>query len=158
MRSPPFTIGFALTDSNYSTQESSRMAEPSGKIVARPMVARACGHEQEFQHYSIDKYRAQRLMKFKSTRCADCVAKLVDEQRQAVAVLPKKGEAVRMLPIGTALSMTLNPKGIWVGKLIAEGKTVEITGVDGGGPQSVLTALARQWAMEAGAGKETAEV
>ena len=35
------------------------MTEPSGKIVDRPMVVRACGHQQEFQHYSVDKYRAQ---------------------------------------------------------------------------------------------------
>ncbi len=40
------------------------MTEPSGRIIARPMVARACGHQQEFQHYEVDKYRAQRLAKF----------------------------------------------------------------------------------------------
>ena len=53
------------------------MTEPSGKIVARPMVVRACGHQQEFQHYEVDKYRAQRLAKFQQTRCAECAAKLV---------------------------------------------------------------------------------
>ncbi len=37
---------------------------PTGEVVARPMVRRACGHEQEFQHYAVDKYRAQRLAKF----------------------------------------------------------------------------------------------
>jgi hypothetical protein len=46
------------------------MTEPSGKIVARPLVVRACGHAQEFQHYAVDKYRAQRLAKFQRTRCA----------------------------------------------------------------------------------------
>ena len=35
------------------------MTEPSGKIVARPMVTRSCGHQQEFQHYEVDKYRPQ---------------------------------------------------------------------------------------------------
>ena len=59
------------------------MANPSGEIVARPMVVRACGHQQEFQHYAVDKYRAQRLAKFQKTRCATCVAKLNEEQRQA---------------------------------------------------------------------------
>ena len=37
---------------------------PKGEIVARPMVVRACGCLQEFQHYAVDKYRAQRLAKF----------------------------------------------------------------------------------------------
>jgi hypothetical protein len=46
------------------------MTQPSGKIVGRPMVVRACGHEQEFQHYAVDKYRAQRLAKFQQTRCS----------------------------------------------------------------------------------------
>jgi hypothetical protein len=45
------------------------MTEPSGKIVARPMVVRACGHQQEFQHYTVDKYRAQRLAKFPDPLC-----------------------------------------------------------------------------------------
>jgi hypothetical protein len=49
------------------------MTQPSGKIVARPMVVRACGHEQEVQHYAVDKYRAQRLAKFQGTRCAECL-------------------------------------------------------------------------------------
>ena len=66
------------------------MTEPSGKIVARPMVVRACGHEQEFQHYTVDKYRAQRQAKFQSTRCPDCVAKLVEEERKALP--PRRGE------------------------------------------------------------------
>jgi uncharacterized protein with PIN domain len=64
------------------------MSEPSGKIVARPMVARACGHKQEFQHYEVDKYRAQRLAKFQGTRCAECVAKLNEEQQRAADAVP----------------------------------------------------------------------
>ena len=56
---------------------------PKGEIVARPMVARACGCLQEFQHYAVDKYRAQRLAKFQQSRCPACVARLVEEQRRA---------------------------------------------------------------------------
>ena len=52
------------------------MGVPTGEIVARPMVARACGCLREFQHYAVDKYRAQRLAKFQKTRCEVCVAKL----------------------------------------------------------------------------------
>src|SRR5262245_19482052 len=85
--------------------ESSGMTEPSGRIVARPMVTRACGHQQEFQHYEVDKYRAQRLAKFQKTRCADCAAKLVEEQKRAAEALPKKGEALKLLPPGTQVSL-----------------------------------------------------
>jgi hypothetical protein len=68
------------------------MGVPTGPIVARPMVARAC--VCEFQHYAVDKYRDQRLAKFQQTRCPVCVAKLEEERRQAVAARPAKGEAV----------------------------------------------------------------
>src|SRR5881227_1965946 len=68
---------------------------PSGEIVARPMVVRACGCEQEFQYYKVDKYRAQRLAKFQGSRCPACVAKLQEEQKRA-AGLPK-GEALKAL-------------------------------------------------------------
>src|ERR1700730_5663943 len=119
------------------------MTEPSGKIVARPMVVRACGHQQEFQHYAVDKYQAQRLAKFQKTRCADCVAKL-NEQQQRMAPIPK-GEALKLPPPGTEVSWTLGPDGAWGGILVADGTTVEATGVAGVAPQSVIVALARLW-------------
>jgi hypothetical protein len=118
---------------------------PSGEIVARPMVARACGCLQEFQHYAVDKYRAQRQAKFQKTRCPACVAKLVEEQRIA-ATLPKKGEAFKLLPNGTQIALTRRPNGIWAGTLTAEGATVEATGE---GPQGLTVALARLWAARA---------
>src|ERR1700682_964345 len=100
------------------------MTEPSGKIVARPMMARACGHQQKSEHYMVDKYRAQRLAKFQKTRCADCAAKVVEEQRRAPEALPKKGEALQSLPPGTQLSLTRLPDGSWAGTLSADGATV----------------------------------
>src|SRR5271166_1195199 len=100
------------------------MTEPSGKIVARPMVVRACGHQQGFQHYSVDKFRAQRLAKFQKTRCAECAAKLVEEQKRAAEALPKKGEVIRLLPPGTQLALTRQPDGCWAGTLTADGKKV----------------------------------
>jgi hypothetical protein len=133
------------------------MTEPSGEIVARPMVARACGHRQEFQHYAVDKYRPQRLAKFQRTRCAECAAKLAEEQRRAAEALPKKAEALKGLPPGTQVSLTRQPDGSWAGTLSAEGKTVATAGVAGAGPQSVLVALARLWVSEAGAGREAGE-
>jgi hypothetical protein len=124
------------------------MAEPTGKIVARPMVVRACGHEQEFQHYAVDKYRAQRLAKFQQTRCATCVAKLVEEEQRIADSLPSKGDLLKSLPAGTQVSLTRQADGSWAGSLTAGGTKVEGAGVAGAGPQSVIVALARQWATE----------
>ena len=123
------------------------MAVPTGEIVARPMVARACGCMCEFQHYAVDKYRAQRLAKFQKTRCAECVAKLNEEHRRAAAEIPKKGEAIQMLPVGTQLAMSRKPDGTWSGKLVAGAKTVE---ADGAGPQGLTIALARLWLSASG--------
>src|SRR5207244_58491 len=130
------------------------MTQPSGKIVARPMVARACGHEQEFQHYAVDKYRAQRLAKFQRTRCAECVAKLAEEQKLAASALPKKSEALKSLPAGTQVSLTLRPDGTWAGTLSANGTEVEIAGIANAGAQAVIVALARLWASKSDIGRE----
>ena len=116
---------------------------PTGEIVARPMVARACGCVQEFQHYAVDKYRAQRLAKFQGSRCPACVAKLQEEQRQA-APLPK-GEALKALPAGTQVTLTLTADGSWNGMLTAAGRSVEAKGPAGAGVQAVVVALARRW-------------
>src|SRR5262245_59882951 len=119
---------------------------PTGKVVARPMVVRACGHEQEFQHYEVDKYRAQRLAKFQRTRCPACAARLAEEQRQALP--PAKGEALRQLPPGTQMTLSKGADGSWGGTLSAGGTTVEVAGAggeSGPGPQAVVVALARQW-------------
>lgn len=118
------------------------MGQPSGEVIARPMVARACGCMREFQHYAVDKYRAQRLAKFQKTRCEVCVNKLNDEQKQAAANIPKKGEAFKQLPTGTQMTITCRADGTWTGTLTAEGKTVT---ADGEGPQGVALALARVW-------------
>ncbi|HKB04730.1 MAG TPA: hypothetical protein VKD90_21075 [Gemmataceae bacterium] len=119
------------------------MGVPSGEIVARPMVARACGCMCEFQHYAVDKYRAQRLAKFQSTRCPACVAKWEEERRQAAAALPGKGEAIQALPNGTQIALVRNPDGKWAGKLTAEGTTVEAVA---DWPQGLAGTLARLWA------------
>lgn len=129
------------------------MGVPSGEVVARPMVARGCGCKKEFQHYAVDKFRAQRLAKFQSTRCEDCVAKLVEEHRKAVAPVPK-GEALKRLPVGTKLALTLRPDGVWAGTLDAGGTAVEGAGVAGAGPQAVAIALARQWIVATGGVEE----
>jgi len=130
------------------------MTEPSGKIVARPLVTRACGHQQEFQHYAVDKYRAQRLAKFQRTRCAECAAKLVEDQRQAAKTVLKKGEALKLLPPGTQVTLTRLPDGSWGGTLAAEGTVVKADGVAGAGPQSVVVALAKLWVLNSGANRE----
>jgi hypothetical protein len=113
---------------------------PSGEVVARPMLTRACGCVREFQYYAVDRYRAQRQAKFQQTRCEACVAKLVEEQRRTIA-LPK-GEAFKALPPGTELSLTRRPDGTWAGTLTAEGTAVEATSE---GPQALAVVLARLW-------------
>lgn len=124
------------------------MTEPSGRIIARPMVVRACGHEQEFQHYTVDKYRAQRLAKFQKTRCAACAAKLVEEQRKESEGRLNKGETLSRLPTGTQIALTRQPDGSWAGTLSANGTQVKFAGVVGAGSQSVIVALARLWVSE----------
>ncbi|VTT96678.1 unnamed protein product [Gemmataceae bacterium] len=128
------------------------MGVPSGEIIARPMVARACGCVQEFQHYAVDRYREQRKAKFQKTRCPACVAKLVEEQRRA-ATLPKKGEAFKALPPGTEITMSRRPDSTWAGTLVGDGTKVEATGE---GPQGVTLALARAWLMARGLWDEAA--
>ena len=128
------------------------MATPTGEIVARPMVARACGCLREFQHYAVDKYRAQRLAKFQATRCEECVARLNEEQRRAAAALPKKGEAFLQLPAGTQVSMTRQPDGRWTGTLAAGGTTVEATDE---WPHGLAISLARLWVLARGATSDT---
>lgn len=129
------------------------MGQPSGEVIARPMVARACGCLREFQHYAVDKYRAQRLAKFQKTRCEECVNKLNDEQKQAAANIPKKGEAFKQLPTGTQMTIRCRDDGTWTGSLTAADKTVE---ADGEGPQGVALALARAWLVAAGLATATA--
>jgi hypothetical protein len=121
---------------------------PSGEIVARPMVVRACGCQQEFQHYKVDKYRAQRLAKFQRTRCAACVAKLIEEQQKALPI--PKTEAIKLLPPGTRVSLTRRPDGSWAGTLEADGLEVETAGVIAAGPNAVLGALAQLWVQAKG--------
>jgi len=119
---------------------------PTGEIVARVMLTRACGCLQEFQHYKVDKYRAQRQAKFQSTRCPACVAKLVEEQRKALP--PRKGEILKQLPPGTQVTLSRATDGSWGGTLSADGTAVELVGAArdaGPGMQAVAVELARLW-------------
>ena len=130
---------------------------PTGEIVARVMLARACGCLQEFQHYKVDKYRAQRQAKFQSTRCPACVAKLVEEERKALP--PRKGEVLKQLPPGTQVTLTRAADGSWGGTLTADGKSVEVIGVAreaGPGMQAVAVELARLWVAAREKGKPPA--
>jgi hypothetical protein len=120
------------------------MGVPSGEIVARPMVPRACGCVCEFQHYSRDKYRAERLAKFQQTRCPACVAKIEEERRREVAARPGKAEAVAALPSGTRIEITRRPDGIWAGTLTGAGTAVEAV-ADAPGP--LPATLAQLWAV-----------
>ena len=76
------------------------------------------------------------------------MAKLNEEQRRA---LPK-AEALKLLPAGTQVALTLRPDGSWTGRLTVGGTQVETVGVVGAGPQAVVGALAQLWASELAAG------
>src|SRR5436309_13168985 len=104
---------------------------PTGEVVARVMLPRACGCLQEFQHYKVDKYRAQRQAKFQRTRCPACVAKLVEEQRRTAP--PPKREVLQLLPAGSQVTLTRRADGSWGGTLTAEGATGESAGAAGAG-------------------------
>lgn len=108
--------------------------------MARPMLKRACGCVCEFQHYAVDRYRAQRQAKFERTRCEACVAKLVEQQRRTIAI--PKGEAFTALPPGSQLVLTRRADGTWTGTLTAEGIGVEAASA---GPQALAVVLARLW-------------
>jgi len=103
----------------------------------------------EFQHYAVDKYRAQRLAKFQESRCPACVAKAEEVRRQAAAALPGKGEAIQALPNGTQINLNRRPDGKWLGKLTAEGTTVEAVA---DWPQGLSGTLARLWVAARGTG------
>jgi hypothetical protein len=127
---------------------------PTGEIVARVMLPRACGCVQEFQHYKVDKYRAQRQAKFQRTRCPACVAKLVEEEGKALP--PRKGEVLRQLPPGTQVTLRRAADGSWGGTLSADGTTVEVVGVAreaAPGLQAVAVELARLWVAAREKGK-----
>jgi hypothetical protein len=120
---------------------------PRGKVVDRPMLARACGCAQEFQYYEVDKYRAERQAKFQRTRCPACAAKVAEATR----VVPT-GEALNSLPEVTQITLSLLPGNVWTGTLTACGKSVAVIGVENTGPQAVVVAFARQWVKERGSG------
>jgi hypothetical protein len=115
------------------------MTPPSGAIIARPMIKRACGCIGEFQHYEVDKYRTQRQAKFEATRCPACAAKQIASQR-----VPSKTEAMTSLPTGATFVLVRMEDGSWAGKLMAEGATVEAAMTS---TQSLVVALAQQWNM-----------
>ena len=109
------------------------MAEPSGEIVARPMVVRACGHQQEFQHYAVDRYRAQRQAKFQQSRCAECTAKLVEEQQRAAAAVPTKGEALKSHHLGRRcpfLASRTGPGSVRCPSMEPRSRQLELLGLD----------------------------
>jgi hypothetical protein len=118
------------------------MRDPEFQVVETVMVTRACGCSQEFQHYAADRYQAQRLKKFQSTRCAECVKKADEEQRKAAAALPSKGEAMQALPAGTTFTMTRQADGSWLGVVTIEDVELEATGDS---PQALAILLARHW-------------
>jgi len=101
------------------------------------MLARACGCVKEFQHYAVDKFRAQRQAKFQSTRCPECAAKVIASQQ-----VPSKTEAFNRLPTGARMTLCRLADGTWDGSIEVAGATVTAVA---NGPQSLTAALAQAW-------------
>jgi hypothetical protein len=119
---------------------------PTGKIVARVMLARACGCLQEFQHYEVDRYQAARQAKFHGTRCPACAAKAAGEKKQAPAI--PRGEVLKQLSPGTRVTLTWAADRAWGGTLSADGTMVEVVGMAREarpGTHAVAVELARLW-------------
>src|SRR5205823_10328753 len=134
----------------FRGRRNTEMGVPSGAIVARPMLARACGCVCEFQHYAVDRYRAQRLAKFQQTRCPACVAKLEEERRRAVAARPARAEALAALPPGAKVVLTRTADRHWAGTLDAGGTVVEAVA---DAPQWLPATLAQLWVVARGGGR-----
>jgi hypothetical protein len=128
------------------------MGMPTGEVVSKEMLPRACGCVCEFRHAAKDRFRAERLAKFRSTRCPKCVAKLEDERRQSVAARPPKGEAVQALPPGTQIALTFRPDGLWAGTLTADGTKVEAVA---DAPRPLPATLAQLWVVAREVNKKT---
>ena len=119
-------------------------------VAVKEPFARACGCVCEFRSPAGDRYRVERLARFRETRCPACVAKLEEERRRAVAVRPPKDEAVAALPIGARVTLTRRPDGLWAGTLDAAGASVEAVA---DAPQWLPATLAQLWAVAQGAGR-----
>jgi hypothetical protein len=124
------------------TERSESMGIPTGKIIDRPLLARACGCVCEFQLFERDRFLAQRRAAFVGSRCPECVAKSQAEHQRLAALVPAKGEALRALPPDTRVTMTRTAEARWAGTLTADERTVE--GV-GDSPVGLVVALARSW-------------
>ncbi len=105
---------------------------PRGDVVGSVPVVRACGHTQDFLEHRADRFRAQRLAKFRQTRCPECAARLVERQRRAEP--PRKGKALGQLPPGTQVTLTRSGDGSWAGTLSAEGLSAEAIEARRAGP------------------------
>jgi hypothetical protein len=116
------------------------MGIPTGKIIGRPMLARACGRLCEFQLFERDRFQAQRRAAFVGSRCPACVAESQAEQKRLAALVPTKGEALRSLPVDTQVTMTRTSATAWAGTLTAEGRTVKGAGDS---PTGLTITLAR---------------
>ncbi len=118
------------------------MPTPTGRVIATPKFRRACGCEQPFPFYAVDKGRAERLAEFKATRCHDCAAPAVETQQQD---MPAPKNVLAALPPGAQVTLSREPDGSWAGALTAEGVTVEVPGLGDAGPQAVVVRLTRLW-------------
>ncbi len=112
---------------------------PKSKVIGVKVVKRLCGCDGEFEELAGDRFSAQRLAKFKESRCPTCAARRAEEQ--AKLMIPK-GEAYAALPVGTQVALVCEAEGAWAAKLTAADRTVEARSTN---PQAAMLAAARLW-------------
>jgi hypothetical protein len=112
-------------------------------------IIQRCGHERVFTPRG-DGYDDARRKRYQAKNCPDC-GRLKNEEENRLAAMAsqktvKKGSEVKLLPVGTRITLVLEEDG-WHGALSAEGTDVETAG---GGLMGQLSKLARRWLQAGG--------
>ena len=110
-------------------------------------IIQSCGHERVFVPRG-DGYDEARRERYRRKSCPPCgLLKNQEDNRIAAAQKTvKKGSEVKLLPVGTRITLVLQEDG-WHGSLSADGTEVETAG---GGLMGQLSKLARKWLQAGG--------
>ena len=109
---------------------------PTGEIVARLMMARACGCVCEFQHYAVDKYRPA------AREVPTAGALPASPRRRRKGDKPRRSRKWGDPSLPVARKLSRRPDGKWAGTLSGEGTGVEAIA---DWPQGLAGTLARLW-------------
>jgi hypothetical protein len=95
-------------------------------VIGVEHLARACGHDQQFQHFEDDPDREGRREMFLRKRCPTCGRKGNEKHNRLQAGgTVKKGQEVKRLLAGARFDMVRQAGGSWANSLAANGGGVE---------------------------------